>query len=350
MSGGRFILGEEVTAFEREFAHFLGVNNVVGTGNGTDALVLALRAVGVRPGDRVLTVSHSAVATVTAILISGAQPVFVDIDPETYTMAPEDLDRAIRRCGATSSTGTDGPLRAVIAVHLYGHPVDMTRILEISRSAGLKVVEDCAQAHGATIAGQLTGSWGDVAAFSFYPTKNLGAFGDGGAVASNDESIAQKCRYLREYGWDSKRVSQEAGYNSRLDELQAALLRVKLRHLESENDGRCRLAALYNRSLEGLAVVTPRVGHGVSHAYHQYVIRTRDRESLRTELERTRIGSAIHYSPPSHLHPAFRVYRDSPLRETERAAAEVLSLPMYPQLSTENAARVCSAVEAWTRS
>jgi dTDP-4-amino-4,6-dideoxygalactose transaminase len=213
------------------------------------------------------------------------------------------------------------------------------------------VVEDCAQCHGAALRGKKTGAWGDVAAFSFYPTKNLGTFGDGGAVATRDEALASACRRLREYGWDQERISTRPGVNSRLDELHAALLRVKLRHLDADNRARQTIAALYDQRLTGSAVLPPVVKGGATHVYHQYVVRSPQRDELREALRRQGIATLVHYTPPVHHHPAFRAYHDPdrPLPETDRAAAEVLSLPMYPQLSLEDARRVAEAVAAWGR-
>ena len=269
LAGGRYILGEQVAAFEREFAAYLGAGSTegathaIGVGSGTDALHLALRACGIGPGDRVFTVSHTAVATVAAIELAGATPVLVDIDPATFTMDPNRLEEAVRRDegGNSSNVKRHSSIvtrhSAIIPVHLYGHPADMAAILEIARRYDLWVIEDCAQAHGATIDGQKTGTFGDIAAFSFYPTKNLGALGDGGAVVTSDPALAEQTRLLREYGWRERYVSAIPGLNSRLDELQAAILRVKLRYLDAENARRRALAAEYDRLLADSSVRTP---------------------------------------------------------------------------------------------
>jgi dTDP-4-amino-4,6-dideoxygalactose transaminase len=348
MEGGRYILGSEVAGFEREFASYLGTAAAVGTASGTDALHLALRVIGAGSGDLILTVSHTAVATLAAIELARARPVFVDIDPATFTMDPSALKDAIGHHSNRLAPGKR--LKAVLVVHLYGHPADMPSILDIAHSHGLRVVEDCAQCHGAALAGRKAGTWGDVAAFSFYPTKNLGTFGDGGAVATGDESLAAHCRALREYGWDRERVSQEPGVNSRLDELHAALLRVKLRYLERDNAARRAIAGIYDRRLAGSPIILPTVRPGAHHVYHQYVIRSPRRGALRTALERAGIGTAVHYTPPAHRHAAFQHYQDprGPLPETERAAKEILSLPLYPQLAMAEADRVAEAVGRWT--
>src|SRR5438132_7055559 len=233
-----YILGDEVARFEEEFAHYLGVQYAVGVGSGTDALHIALRACGVGPGDTVLTVSHTAVATVAAVELTGATAVLTDIDPATATMDVNSLAEAIQKQHS-------GRLKAIIPVHLYGHPADMPAIMTIAERHGLKVIEDCAQSHGAALEGRKTGTWGHVAAFSFYPTKNLGALGDGGAAVTNDRTVAEQLRLLREYGWRERYVSDFAGLNTRLDELQAAVLRVKLRYLDKENARRRELARIY---------------------------------------------------------------------------------------------------------
>lgn len=320
LSNGRYILGPEVEAFEAEFGAYLGVAHSIGVANGTDALALALRGCGIGPGDRVATVSHTAVATVAAIELAGATPVLVDIDPETFTIDCAPLENL--------------EVRAIVPVHLYGRPANMPRILEIARRRGIKVIEDCAQSHGASIDGRRTGAWGDAASFSFYPTKNLSAIGDGGAVVTGDSEIAARVRSLREYGWQDRYVSEVAGVNSRLDELQAAILRVKLRYLDAENARRREIAARYS----GL---DPHPGH----VYHQYVIRSADRDKLRARLQEHGIGTLIHYPVPVHLQPAYRSrIKHGPLPESEKAAREVLSLPIYPELGGDAVEAVIRAV------
>jgi dTDP-4-amino-4,6-dideoxygalactose transaminase len=336
LESGRYILGPEVDAFEREFAAYLVVRFGVATASGTDALELALRAVGVGPGDVVLTVSHTAVATVSAIVQCGAVPLFVDIDPATFTMDANRLEDSIRRHRAAADFDQSyPPLKAIVPVHLYGHPADMPAIMDIARRHGLAVVEDCAQSHGAAILGRKTGAWGDLAAFSFYPTKNLGAFGDGGMIVTGNEDWANRCRSMREYGWDTSRVSQTHGQNSRLDELQAAILRVKLRHLDTDNAQRSRIASIYDRLLDRTSLVLPATRPGATHVYHQYVVRSSTRDLLRNHLQHQGIGTAVHYPLAVHQHRAYRPFAvpSGPLPETERAAALVLSLPMYAQLA-----------------
>lgn len=339
LEGGSYILGREVAAFEREFAAYLGVSHAVGVASGTDALHLALRACGVGPGDAVLTVSHTAVATVAAVELAGAAPVLVDIDPATFTLDCNALAQAVRKDWGVSP-------KAIIAVHLYGHPVDMPAVMDIAARHGMHVIEDCAQSHGAMILGRQTGSWGHIAAFSFYPTKNLGALGDGGAVVTNDSALAERVRLLREYGWRERYVSDEPGMNSRLDELQAAILRVKLRYLDGENERRRQLAEAYGRALECTGLILPRSGDTV-HAWHQYVIRAAERDRLRAFLSSQGIGTLIHYPVPVHLQPAYRGrVRHAVLARTEQVVREILSLPMFPELALDHVLMVASACGA----
>ncbi|HLJ96170.1 MAG TPA: DegT/DnrJ/EryC1/StrS family aminotransferase [Gemmataceae bacterium] len=341
LEGGWYILGPEVTAFEQEFAKAMGLAHAVGVGSGTEALHLALRACGIGPGDEVFTVSHTAVATVAAIELAGATPVLVDIDPRTFTLDPNQLEDAVRQASRP---------KAVVPVHLYGHPADMAAILDIARRHDLRVIEDCAQAHGATLQGRKVGTWGDVAAYSFYPTKNLGALGDGGAVATNAADVAERTRLLREYGWRERYVSALPGMNSRLDEVQAAVLRVKLTHLASENGRRRELARAYERLLSRTTLRLPQAGNDVEHVYHLYVVRTGDRERLRQFLRENAIGTAIHYPLPVHLQPAYQdrvVLGGRGLPQTEQVCREILSLPMYPQMTDEQVRQVGEQIVRW---
>lgn len=338
LDSGWYILGKQVAAFEQEFAAYIGVEHCVGVANGTDALVLALRACGIGAGDAVVTVSHTAVATVAAIELAGAEPLLVDIDPVTFTISPQAIEDAIKAYSGSAK------IKAIIAVHLYGHPAEMAAITELARRFELRVIEDCAQAHGAKIGQQRVGSIGDIAAFSFYPTKNLGALGDGGAVVTNDTGLAERLRLLREYGWRERYVSEIAGMNSRLDELQAALLRVKLRYLDEENARRRQIAAAYDEALKLSGLVLPGCVGEVSYVYHQYVVRSRERDVLKEKLRAKGIGTLIHYPVPVHLQPAYRHRTSAALPETERAAREVLSLPMFPQLTDEQVSQVVQAL------
>ena len=341
LDGGRYILGDETRAFEQEFAAHAGVEYGVGVASGTDALQVGLRAMGIGPGDAVLTVSHTAVATVAAIEMTGATPVLVDIDAATMNMSPRSLRETI--------SGYSGVhrLKAVVPVHLYGHPADMPAILEIAREHGLQVLEDCAQAHGAGIKGKRVGGFGDVAAFSFYPTKNLGAFGDGGAIVTNDAGIADRARALREYGWRDRYISADAGVNSRLDELHAAMLRVKLRYLDAENERRRQIALAYRVVLEDSEFTLPVEQPGAHHVYHLYVVRTPHRDRLQKHLSERGVLTLVHYPQPVHLQPAYRErvpVAPGGLPVTEQVCGEILSLPMHPYLSDEDVAEVCEAL------
>jgi len=335
---GWFILGQEVAAFEKEFAAWVGVEHGIGVGSGTEALHLALAAAGVGAEDEVITVAHTAVATVSAIELLGAKAVLVDIEPGCFTLNPALLEAAI-----TPRT------KAVIPVHIYGQPVDLDPVLEIARKHGLKVIEDCAQCHGAKYHGRHTGTHGHLACFSFYPTKNLGALGDGGAVVTNDAVLAGKVRALREYGWTERYVSHLAGWNSRLDEMQAAILRVKLPHLDADNAARQGLAAVYDAALAGLPLTLPVHRDGCSHVFHLYVVRSEQRDALQAHLKQHGIGALIHYPVPVHLQPAYRgrLAAERTLPETERAAREILSLPLYPELTEVQQAQVIELVRTF---
>lgn len=346
VDSGAYILGEEVRDFEAQFATYLGVGDAVGVASGTDALELSLLALEIGQGDAVLTVAHTAVATVAAIERTGARPVLVDIDPQTYTIDPQALEATLRDPVRWHGCRP----RAIVPVHLYGHPADMSAILEVAERHGLFVVEDCAQAHGATLDGRRVGSFGTLAAFSFYPTKNLGALGDAGMAVTDDPQLAELLRSLRQYGWNENRVSLRAGTNSRLDELQAAVLRVRLPYLDDENSRRRQIAEMYGSRLAGTRLGLPQVADRASHVFHQYVVRCHDRDSLRRHLERDRIGTAVHYPQPVHLQPAYagRLGGPGDLPETEAAAGEILSLPIYPQLTDHNIERVIDRILAWT--
>ena len=344
---GWYILGDEVRAFEEEFGRYLGIGHAVGVGSGTDALHLALRALGVGPGDAVFTVSHTAVATIAAIELAGASPILVDIDPATFTMDPNRLEDTLRTLVSAGRSSPAGRPRAIIPVHLYGHPADMTAIVEIATRYELAVLEDCAQSHGAAIQRRKTGTWGHMAAFSFYPTKNLGALGDGGAIVTNQRELAEHAALLREYGWRERYVSEFAGMNTRLDELQAAVLRVKLKYLDEENNRRRKIANIYNRMLVDVPEVLPEEKPDVHHVYHQYVVQDKDRDALRAFLRERKIATLIHYPVPVHLQPAYceRItIGNGGLTHTERACAEILSLPMHPQLADVQVRHVCEII------
>ena len=338
LEGGRYILGQEVRTFEEAFARFIGVGHCVAVNSGTDALVIALKALGLGEGDEVITVSHTAVATVAAIELAGAVPVLVDVQPDTRCLNPTLLASVLSE-----------KTNAILPVHLYGQPADMQAITAFADEHHLLVIEDCAQAHGAAIDGKMVGSFGDLACFSFYPTKNLGAFGDGGAVVTNRADLAERLRLLREYGWRERYISEIPGMNSRLDELQAAFLNLKLGFLPEENQKRQQIANLYLARLAGSGFITPRMVAGTDHAMHLFVIEAENRDALQEYLHRNGVGSAIHYPQPIHLQPAYlgRLKGAEALPVTEHLAARVLSLPMFPQLAFEDVERVCDLLLQW---
>ena len=333
LDSGHFILGERVRRFEADFAAYLGVRQVIGVANGTDALELAMRALGVREGERVVTVANAGGYATSAILACGAEPHYVDVDRDTALMDVAALAAAL----ATRP-------RAVIVTHLYGRLAPIEELAALTRAAGAAVVEDCAQAHGARREGVHAGTFGDAGCYSFYPTKNLGALGDGGAVVTNDVAIAERIRRLRQYGWESKyRVVEEGGMNSRLDELQAAVLEAKLVHLDAENAGRRARAAAYSDGIRNERLVVPRRG-GEDDVVHLFVVRCAEREALRTHLAANGIRTDIHYPIPDHRQPALASrYAGLDLPATEALAAEVLTLPAHPALTEEEARRVIDA-------
>jgi dTDP-4-amino-4,6-dideoxygalactose transaminase len=332
LDSGWYVLGREVAEFEREFADSLGIAHAVGVNSGTDALVLALRALGIGPGDEVVTASHTAIATIAAIELAGAVPVAADIDPVHYTIDPASLEAAI------------GPkTRAVVVVHLYGQAADMDAVLGLARRHGLKVIEDCAQATGARWNGRRLGTLGDAGCFSFYPTKNLGAIGDGGAVVTHSAEVAENVRALREYGWRGDRISHQAGGNSRLDEIQAAILRAKLPFLDADNQRRRAIADRYDAALSGVPARRP----GCEHVFHLYVVRAANRDGLLAGLKARGVEAAVHYPRAAHQQPAYagRLRGAANLPETEKAVAEILSLPIYPELTD---AEVDAVIGAFT--
>jgi dTDP-4-amino-4,6-dideoxygalactose transaminase len=330
----QFVLGDEVRRFEEEFSAYIGVKHAVAVNSGTSALHLALLASGIGAGDEVITVPFTFVATVAAVCYSGARPVLVDIDPRSFTIAVDQIERAI-----TPRT------RAIMPVHLYGQPADMDPVLEIAARHGLRVIEDAAQAHGAEYKGRRAGSIGDLACFSFYPGKNLGACGEGGIVVTNDDRLALTIRQLRDWGQDRRYHHTLRGFNYRMDGIQGAILRVKLRRLGDWIAVRRVRAAQYHRLLSD-AVVTPVEMPYARHVYHVYAVRTQDRETLQRTLDEAGVQTAIHYPIPVHLQPAYADlgYSRGDFPASERAAREVLSLPIYPELSPESVGYIASAV------
>jgi dTDP-4-amino-4,6-dideoxygalactose transaminase len=331
LRSGRFILGPNVEAFEREAASFLGTRYAVGVGSGTDALVLGLRALGVGPGDEVIVPSFTFFATAESVSLVGATPVFADIEPTTFCLEPTAVAKAI-------SLRT----RAIVPVHLFGHPAEMDAIGELARGRGLALLEDAAQGFGAVYRGRRVGGLGNAAAFSFFPSKNLGAFGEAGLIATDDAAVADAVRSLRAHGSRERYVHTEIGYNARLDEIQAALLRVKLPHVAGWNDERRRVAAAYDASLSGVTGVrTPRVAPGCTHVFHQYTIRVpaEKRAGVQKSLEAAGISTQVYYPIPNHALPMYAKGAPS-LPETDTAAREVLSLPIFPELSNADASEI----------
>lgn len=332
----QFILGSEVANFEPEFAAYCGASECIALNSGTSALHLALLAAGVGPGDEVITVPFTFVASVAAVIYAGARPVLVDIDPRSFTMDPAAIESAI-----TPRT------KVILPVHLYGQTADMDPILEIARRHNLIVIEDAAQAHGAKYKGRAAGSIGDIGCFSFYPAKNLGAYGEGGAVTTSNPQYARTVRMLRDWGQDGKYHHALRGFNYRMEGFQGAILRVKLRHLEQWTERRRAIAKAYNQLLSDMNVETPTEMPSARHVYHVYSVRSKERDALQEALQAEGIQTAIHYALPAHLQPAYADlgYSKGSLPESEKAANEVLALPVYPELTDAQVRLVAQALE-----
>jgi dTDP-4-amino-4,6-dideoxygalactose transaminase len=332
-----FVLGESVAQFEANFAAYCGVPHAIGVDSGVSALELVLRAWGIGPGDEVITAANSFIASASAISFTGAHPVLVDVDPRTYLMTPEAVERAI-----TPRT------QVIMPVHLYGQPVDMDPILALAKVHGLRVLEDACQAHGARCRGARVGSLGDAAAFSFHPEKNLGAYGDGGAVVTADPALAAALRVLRNYGQREKDHHVSPAYNRRLDTLQAAVLDVKLRHLDAANTARARAARLYRALLADLPVDLPYPSEWAEHVYHLFVVQVNDRDAVLERLKEAGVGAGIHYPIPIHLQStyAYLGYGRGSFPVTERVAERVLSLPLYPELREEQIEHVVASLRS----
>ncbi|EMO24283.1 DegT/DnrJ/EryC1/StrS family aminotransferase [Leptospira santarosai] len=340
LNSNRYILGPEVEALEVEFASYVGVKHSIGVANGTDALEIALRALEIGPGSEVITVSHTAVATVAAIEAVGATAVLVDVDPNFFTLDTSQLEEVF-----TKDT------KAVIAVHLYGQSADLDAIQVFCKKKGIYFIEDVSQAHGANWKGKRLGSIGNIACFSCYPTKNLGAIGDAGIITTNDSRLASKMKMLREYGWKDRYISEFAGRNSRLDELQATILRIKLRHLDSDNERRRIIAARYDQALHGKSNVLkiPVKNPNSEHVYHLYVLQVKDREALISHLKSENIFPGVHYPTPIHLQPAYngKIKTASSMKITEELSRTVLSLPIYPELSLNDVDKVIFSISTF---
>jgi len=328
---GTYVLGEEVEKFELKFANYIGKKYCVGVNSGTDALILSLRCIGVGPGDEVITTSLTASATVASIAVLGAIPVFVDIDSKTLNI---DVNKIIDRISSKTV--------AVIAVHLYGNPCEMQKLKKICSQYNLTLIEDCAQANGSTYLGDRVGSFGDLSCFSFYPTKNLGAIGDGGAILTSNKKYYAKIKSLRQYGWNSYRSSCEISGVSRLDEIQAAILNVKLNSLDKQNMKRRQIALIYAQNLDLEKFTLPSETTFGKHVYHLYVVRSSQRDFCIRSLQRQGVKPSIHYRVPTHLQPAFNHTKQSHLQVTEKIATEVFSLPMFPELSENTVIEICN--------
>ncbi len=336
LESGHFILGPQVTKFEESVAAYLGVNHAVGLASGTDALVIALRALNIGDGDEVIIPAYTFFATAGSVMSVGAQPVVVDIDPQSYQMDANRIEAAV-----TPKT------RAIIPVHLYGHPSDMNPILEIARKHDLKIIEDNAQGYGAEYLGRKTGAMGDVGCLSFFPTKNLGAYGDGGMAVTNDDALAGQMRMLRAHGWKKKYYSEMVGYNSRLDALQAAILQAKFPHVDAWNEKRRELSKRYNEHLAPLGITTPVEREWAKHVYHLYIIRHEKRNALQAFLKEKGIASEVYYPIPPHLANPCRKfgYKEGDFPHAEKAARETLALPLYPELTLAQQDEVIAAVK-----
>src|SRR3989344_4823715 len=337
LDSGKLILGEEVRKFENEFAKYIGLDYAVGVNSGTDAIKIALRALGIGLGDEIITVANTAVPTVSAIREVGAVPVFVDV-VEDYNIDASKIAEKINK-----------KTRAILAVHLYGMPCSIKEIVKIAKTNKIFLVEDCAQAHGATYMGKKVGSFGDIACFSFYPTKNLGAYGDGGMIVTSNKKLADTARRLRMYGMEKTYSAREEGYNSRLDELQAAILNMKLSYLDGWNVRRKEIARYYFKNIKNKHIALPRLKTGYSHAFHLFVIRTKVREQLERYLKQNGVGYGIHYPFPIHRQKAygFLGYKKGELPATERAAKEVLSLPVFPELTDKELRSIVAKINTF---
>jgi dTDP-4-amino-4,6-dideoxygalactose transaminase len=327
LRGSQYVLGEEVSSLESEFAEFIGTEHAIGVANGTDALELALRALNIGPGDEVITVSHTAVATVAAIHAVGAVPVLADIKLNTYTIDSDQL-----------KTLVSPKTKALIAVHIYGHPADLDAVEGFCKAHKIHLIEDASQAHGAYWKGQKIGTFGVINCFSCYPTKNLGAIGDAGLITTNSQELNTKIRMLREYGWKDRYISQIPGRNSRLDELQAAILRIKLRHLSADNSKREAIALRYSNGIKNSLVSLPFIDGHAKPAYHLYVLRALNRDALLEHLRANNVYPGIHYPVPIHLQPAYKnnIRIASSMNVTESVASQVISLPIYPELDFDS--------------
>ena len=334
IDSGNYILGSEVEKFEHNLSTYLGNKYSVGVNSGTDALILSLRALGVKENDEVILPSHTATATASAVVAVGATPVFVDINEVSFTIDPTDLEKKI-----------SDRTKAIIMVHLYGNPCDVKKIIEIAKRRKIHLIEDCAQSLGARFGSKPTGSFGILSCFSFYPTKNLGAIGDAGAISTNNEELFEKIKMLRQYGWNEARISIVDSSQSRLDEIQAAILNVKMKYLEKSVLERIKTANIYSKNLGDLNLKNPHISAGNQHSFHLYVIRIKNREKIIEKLNKKNIFPGIHYKVPVHLNPAFVKFSHQKLPVTESIANEILSLPLYPGLKKKEIFKVIKEIK-----
>ena len=348
LRSGRYIMGDEVVEFERRFAEYTGSRYAIGVASGTDAIQLALRALGIGSGDDVLSVANVSAPTVCAILATGARPVLIEIDPRTFNMDPNRLADHLNKASHRNQ------IKAIVPVHLYGRSADMKSIMEIANQFEIKVVEDASQAHGATTGESKAGTIGEIGCFSLYPTKNLGACGDAGVIVTNDPLVAEKLQMLRNYGERSRYDNSLIGFNSRLDEIQASLLNVKLKHLTRWTERRRQIACKYNQSLGKLGINAPgdSIENLAGHVYHLYVIQVANREQFQSDLMQLGVGTAVHYPKPIHHQLAFQgvCVTDGALGVTEQACRTVVSLPLYPEMTDEAVEMVCDSISQLVRS
>ncbi len=334
IDSGNYILGSEVEKFEHNLSTYLGNKYSVGVNSGTDALILSLRALGVQENDEVILPSHTATATASAVVAVGATPVFVDINEVSFTIDPTDLEKKISE-----------RTKAIIMVHLYGNPCDVNKIIEIAKRREIHLIEDCAQSLGARYGSKPTGSFGILSCFSFYPTKNLGAIGDAGAISTNNEELFEKIKMLRQYGWNEARISIMDSSQSRLDEIQAAILNVKMKYIEKSVLERIEKAKIYSENLQDLNLKNPQISAENQHSFHLYVIRIKNREKIMEKLNKKNIFPGIHYKVPVHLNPAFVKFSHEKLPVTESIANEILSLPLYPGLKRKEIFKVIKEIK-----
>lgn len=333
LQSGFYVLANEVKSFEKEFASYISTNFCVGVGSGTDAIFLALMAYDIGKDDEVIAPSHTAMATISAIEATGAKVVFADIEEDYFTISPDDVKRKI-----TKKT------KAIVAVHLYGEPCNMDKLQKIAKKHNIILVEDCAQAHGGLYKEKMLGSIGEISCFSFFPTKNLGAFGDGGAICINSAKIYEKLLKLRQYGWDEKRNCQFLGYNSRLDEIQAAILRVKLRYLNIDIEKRNKIAKYYIKSLKNTNLIMPKIRKNSKHAFHLFVVKCPNRQEIIEKLNKKEIKTLIHYEKAVHMQDFYKRQKIK-LPKTEKIVQEILSLPMYPEISKKDIQKIAKILK-----